>query len=493
MKFQVYKEGKLVEKFDLAGAYIFGPDRTPLRDSENVTFENGTISCSGDGFEAAGLSVLWPINGYGSIMMPTTRLRKRPRPYILNLELARSRMMQIIIKREDWAFFDEDNTVSKVAHEVQDLYIKAVENINDPVKASILADKCLKNAVIFSEKMAEKYASAILSIRKKNNALGRTTLGCTVDNLSIGDDTYRKRVLDLFGYITIPVNWANIEKERGVYNFSEIDNAIQKLAGQKILIAAGPLLKFSPEFLPEWLLNSEHSFEKLQEACYDFVTKIVSRYSNYVKVWNVISGVNCFNHFDFTFEQVLEITRSACIASRSADNRSKKVIEVSMLWGEYYAKNTKTVPPLVYVDMVVQSGINFDAFGIELKFGKNDHGYFLRDMMQISSRLDCFLAVPKPVHITGIEIPGVCESELGLDSGGTWKGKWCESNQSLWIERLYKILLGKPFIGTVTYGKLCDSHSNYIAKSGLINSELGVKKSYLSVGKLQKYVLSKGA
>jgi len=57
------------------------------------------------------------------------------------------------------------------------------------------------------------------------------------------------------------------------------------------------------------------------------------------------------------------------------------------------------MPPLVYADVVIQSGISFDAFGLVLELGKNQPGMHIRDMMQISSKLDCFATVNKPLHI----------------------------------------------------------------------------------------------
>ncbi len=55
--------------------------------------------------------------------------------------------------------------------------------------------------------------------------------------------------------------------------------------------------------------------------------------------------------------------------------------------------------------MVVQSGITFDAFALQMRFGKNQSGMHIRDMMQISSLLDYFSMMGKPLYVTGIEIP----------------------------------------------------------------------------------------
>ena len=102
----------------------------------------------------------------------------------------------------------------------------------------------------------------------------------------------------------------------------------------------------------------------MREAAYKFVFKCAERYANSVRTWFVVRGLNAFNHFGFNFEQVLEMTRAANMAVKAASEKALKIIEVANPWGEYYAALPDTIPPLVYVDMVVQSGINFDGFGL---------------------------------------------------------------------------------------------------------------------------------
>ena len=60
--------------------------------------------------------------------------------------------MQIINKREDWSFFGNIEGLDDILDEAQGFFIKAIQSISEPPKASKLADKSLKKAVIFSEK-----------------------------------------------------------------------------------------------------------------------------------------------------------------------------------------------------------------------------------------------------------------------------------------------------------------------------------------------------
>jgi hypothetical protein len=491
VEFQVFKNGKIVDDFSLYGAYVFGTDGIAVRRSE-ISFNNGSVTCKKPNMETAGLALLWPVEGFGKVLLPTTCLPERSRPYVLNLELARAKLKQIVNKREDWSFFESIEGLEDISKQAQGLFVEALQNISDSSLASKLADESLKKAMVLSESMALKQAESLFDARGKNRGFGRGCLGCRVDPVQIEDAKYVERLTELFGFVTVPVNWAQIESRRGLYDFTGIDACINVLGKKKLAICLGPLLCFSPEHLPRWLLSTRGGFERIRDAAYQFVAKIVGRYWSNIHVWRVISGLNAFNHFGFSFEQVLEMTRAANMAVRRASGRTIKIVEVCNPWGEYYAGAPNTIPPLVYVDMVVQSGINFDAFGLQMRFGSDKPGMHIRDMMQMSAVLDYFGSVAKPLYITAVEVPseegsGPCSSEVA----GIWHQQWDQSRQAEWIGQFYKIALSKPFVDTVTYSNLIDKEGGAIPSSGLLTSQLKPKQSFGTLKKLHELIFSR--
>jgi GH35 family endo-1,4-beta-xylanase len=485
VKFQVFKGGKVVDKFTLCGAYLFGTDGVAIRRTQ-IKFKNGIIDSEKSNLETAGLALLWPVNGFGKVLLPTTCLPERTQPYNLNVEIARAKLMQIITKREDWSFFNQLEGLGDISKVAQDLFIQAIQNISDPPLASKLADKSLEKAIVFSEKLAVQQAKMLFDARSTSHGFGRGCLGCRINPKHITNPKYAEKLLKLFGLVMIPINWAQIESQKGSYDFSSVDDCIKVLSKKKLAIVAGPLLCFSKEYLPEWLLHSEAGFEKIRETAYQFVSNVVARYSGSVYAWRVISGLNAQNHFEFNFEQVLEMTRAANMAVKQESDRTLKIIEISNPWGEYYATTPNTIPPLVYVDMVVQSGINFDAFGLQMRFGKNQAGMHVRDMMQISSVLDYLAPIAKPLYITDVEVPS--QNGAGPHDGevaGIWHREWGQSQQEQWIEQFYKIALSKPFVDAVIYSNLTDRAESTIANSGLLTKEFEPKKSFQTLKKLR--------
>jgi GH35 family endo-1,4-beta-xylanase len=491
MKFQVFKNGKAVDKFQLCGAYLFGNDGIAIRKAQ-IAFEDGFIECKKPNMETAGLTLLWPIEGFGKVLLPTTCLPERDRPYNLNVEIARAKLMQIINKREEWSFFEGIDGPGDTSRQARDLFIQAVQNISDATLASRLADESLEKAVVFSEELAEKQTETLFETRNKSKGFGRGCLGCKIEPSQISNPAYVEKLLELFGFVTIPISWGQMEAEEGVYDFSKVDACVEALVRKKLSIGAGPLLCFSKEYLPAWLLDSKTGFEKIRDSAYKFVLKAVSRYSNHIRTWRVISGLNAYNYFGFNFEQILEITRAANMAVKAASERTIKIVEISDLWGEYYATVPNTVPPLVYMDMVVQGGINFDVFGLQMRFGKNRDGMHLRDMMHISAILDYFGHIGKPLHITEVEVPGRDDSDSSADRADkTHYQKWDQAWQEQWIERFYKIAFSKPFVESVTYSNLADTESNTIAGSGLLTGQSEPKKSFRTLKKLHKIIFNR--
>jgi len=484
VKFHVFQHGQLAAEFNPCGAYMFGTDGISVRRAR-IEFKRGYIDCIRPNLETAGLALLWPIAGAGKILLPTTCVPERKRPYNLNVEIARAKLMQITNRREDWSFFDDVEGMENTAKRSQDLFIDAIQNISHPRKASQLADESLKEAMVYSEKLAVRQGKSLFDKRRRSRGFGRGCLGCRIAPSRMTESAYVEKLLESFASVTVPINWARVEPRRGHFDFSEVDHCISMLGRRKIVIGAGPLLRFTRDHLPDWLLNAGVGFEKIRELAYQFVSKVVTRYAGVVHRWYAISGLNAYNQFNFTFEQILEMTRAANMAVRAAGSRAVRIIEVSNPWGEYYASVTNSIPPFVYMDMVVQGGTSFDAFALQMRFGKDETGMHLRDMLQISSVLDCFAPISKPLHITDVEIPSAPgKGPFSGEVAGLWHHPWTRTQQSQWLERFYRIALSKPFVEAVNYGHLADEDGGSIANSGLLTSDYERKESFDAIRRL---------
>ena len=142
--------------------------------------------------------------------------------------------------------------------------------------------------------------------------------------------------------------------------------------------------------------------------------------------------------------------------------------------------------------MVTQAGINYDALGLQMVFGKDAPGMHLRDMMQISAMLDKFSPLPKPLHITAFGVPDTNDApSQQSQQAGLWYKPWDQTIQAKWIEDFCKVSLSKPFVNTITYTALADGNNNAVVGNGLLTESFQPKKAFMSLAKLQRKLLQK--
>lgn len=490
MKFQVFKNGQPSDGFEVHGGYLFGSDGTSIRRAR-IALENGLIECQKPSSDSAGLALLWPVEGFGKVLLPTTFLPERDRAYCLNVEIARARLMQIINRREEWSLFDSGQDLEEISKEAQDLFVKSVQRIRDPVVASQLADRSLRRAMVLSEKLALAHSEALFRARKKAKAFSRGCLGCRVDLDRLHETEYVDKLAQLGGFAVVPTCWARIEPTEGAYDFSKLDQAIELLVAKRMILGAGPLLCFSPEDLPSWLTQGSVTFEKVREAAYRFVTQVVTRYTRKIHRWFVLGGLNAVNGLGFSVDQVREMTHAATMAVKAVNSRAFRVIEVACPWGEYYATVANTIAPVAYMDMIVQSGVGFEAFALQMRFGRDQSGLHMRDMMQVASLLDLFALMGKPLYITTVETPSQKGSgPFDAQVAGFWHKPWDPVRQAVWLEGLCAVALGRPTVDAVVFEHLADRDDSVIAHSGLLTAKLEPKDSFRVIRRMREGILA---
>ncbi|MFP4052330.1 MAG: endo-1,4-beta-xylanase [Phycisphaerae bacterium] len=497
LQFDVFQDGQPAPKVDLEGALAFGQDAIPLR-AELVT-EDGKVSCIKRVPGACGLQLLWDAGPSGRFMLPTTRLPEKRTPYNLNLELARGQLCRIAQKREDWGLFDfpEAARLTEEYDHVRGLFIEALKT-SDPGRQAKLADQCLAQGVTLGEKMALFHAEVLLSRRKAANVnTWRPAFGCMVDMLSTGED-YSGRLRDVFDFISVPMSWKTVEPKEHQYQFTAIDSWINWAARNRKFIHAGPLLSFDPASLPEWLYIWEHDYDTVRDLIYEHIQRVVKRYKRQVNVWNVISGIHAHNSFNLSFEQLMELTRMTCLVVKKIAPQSKVMIDLVQPWGEYYARNQRTIPPMLYADMAVQSGIKFDTFGLQLYMGVPVDGLFVRDLLQVSSLLDEFAGLGKSVHVTACEVPSDMASDAwdawdgkeNVADAGTWHAPWSQRLQAEWLQAFCRVCISKPYVEGICWRDLADYEGHYIPHGGLCRNDLEPKLAYKELRNFKAFLTS---
>ncbi|MEI8197600.1 MAG: endo-1,4-beta-xylanase, partial [Phycisphaerae bacterium] len=421
LRFRVFRDGVVPPELDLSTAYLVGSDNVPIRGE--FTYINGEIQCRKRAAGPAALTMLWETKNFGTIMLETTRLPEREDPYLLNLEFARARVMRLMQKREEWGLFDlpEAQVVTQKSTDCRDLLLESIVSMDDPAKASAAADKCLTIALPLSEQAAMTHADLLLQRRISTRNFPRGAFGCRIDPAN-ATEPYRRLLLANSDFASYPLRWKDLEPQEQSFVWQGADEWMEFLKRSRLPVVAGPLVQFNEQSIPDWLYMWEHDYENVRDLLYEHIERVVGRYGAQVVLWNVLSGLHVNAQFAFTFDQLMDLTRMTVGQVKKINPQARTMIELTQPWGEYYANNQRSIPPLLYAEMIVQSGITFDIFGLQLRFGIPRDGCWQRDLFQISSLLDRFAPLGKSVLISGLQVPSaMLESGQGA---GTWRRPW---------------------------------------------------------------------
>src|SRR5687768_16286785 len=166
IKFEIYREGSRVTSFAPAGAIAMGPESVPI--PGEVALRDGYLIVDRTDDHAAGVSLLWDAGPVGAFHLETTRLQPREKPYNLNVELARFRLMRIVQKQEDWNLFDfpRAEKFGQMIREAQSLFSDSLGKLDEPGIAAQLADASLQLAIELSEQLAFFHGDLLLNRRR---------------------------------------------------------------------------------------------------------------------------------------------------------------------------------------------------------------------------------------------------------------------------------------------------------------------------------------
>ena len=484
-RFEFFPQTRNGWKPDLSSAILLGADGVPVR--SDLRLDGNIIVCDSRNPDALALSLLWHVDGVGTVQLETTRLPARNEPYHLHLELVRHRLMRISTRREEWGLYDYPgmNGVAETIDRAQDGFIRAMQSMPDGVAAAKSADEAIALSVASSEEMCRFHAGVFLSRRKQSAALTRNYFGVAVSPI-VAKTAGKIKLSDLFGFARVPTIWRDIQRKEQSVSYDSTDALVKLCAREGLPLRAGPLLNFGVQSVPDWMYIWENDYDAITEFAKEHVRRTVQRYAGQINSWIVASGLHNESVLTFNFEQIMELTRMAASITKQAAPRAQIVLELTQPWGEYYARNPRTVPPLLYAEMAAQSGIPFDAFGLQLLFGLDSEGFHLRDMMQIASLVDRLANLGKPIQLSAVAFPSA------PGGGGMPAAGWTEQSQADWVGALGELALSRPYVENVCLQTLVDSPSAVVPHSGLLREDLSPKPAIERIARFRQGLVGDG-
>jgi Glycosyl hydrolase family 10 len=492
IKFEIYRDGNRVTQFTPVAPMAMAPESVAV--PADVVFRDGLLVLNRTDEQPMGLSLLWEAGAIGTYHLETTRLPPRPRPYNLNVELARFRLMKIMQKQEDWNLFDfpKAERFNNRFHEGQCLFADALGKLEQPAEAAKLADQALTIGIDLSEQLSAFHCDLLINRRRATNNFVRHIFGCRVDP-TIQNARYKEVLSSAFDYAVLPMSWELLQPQEGAFTTEAMDEWVELLTRKRVPIVAGPLIDLTEGHVPDWMYIWEHDFDTLRDLAYEYVQRVVTRYRKAVSVWNVAAGLNTNNVFTLNYEQIIELTRLLTSQVKTLIPNAKTLVTIKNPFGEFSARGRVGVPPMAYAEMVAQSGIGFDAFGLELEMGIPAPGGYTRDMFQISCMLDRFSTMGRPVFLTATTVPGRytpdpadrSDGKIDPAAAGRWRRPWDADLQAEWMAAVYRLALSKPYVESIAWGELADLRP-CLPAGGLLDDMLRPKPVFTKLQELSE-------
>ncbi|MGD9689859.1 MAG: endo-1,4-beta-xylanase [Phycisphaerales bacterium] len=514
--FAVFENDLPAKQWPLRHAHLLGADEIVI--PGEVRFDRGLIRCERRAEGAAGLALQYPVDSGAEggppalVVLRTALLPQRTLPYLLSLELARHRLMFILNKLEEWAFFDlpADDPISKLVEETRQATTWAMllaKGGSGPHGEwySPEADHAARQALavglqageLIARRQADvqhtrritgelaRYASMPLPHNAITDHEARASreasigspgvilpempkVGCSV-NPALATPELQAQIAQSCDFVAMPMRWVDMEPVEGKYTFKPTDAWVEwAVTKAKLPVTAGPLIDLRPGNIPDFLYIWEHDYETLRDVIIEHVKALVTRYRRAVGTWNVCSGLQSGSAFVLSPEQIVDLTRTCVLLVKKLQPSARVIAEIAQPWGEYGGlpgNTTRSIPPATYAELMNQLGLEIDALGLRIQMGHNEPGRATRDVLAISHLLDRFAACDRPVSITALGVPsrppappaaGGVTDAVPPDPG-YWHGPWSPQIQSEWLRMVGAMALGKPFVQSICWQDLYDA------------------------------------
>ncbi|MBS0263472.1 MAG: endo-1,4-beta-xylanase [Planctomycetes bacterium] len=489
MRFEVHPAELFADWPEVHRAFLTGLDQSawPTR----IEVSGNTISCRRQNTDSGKFNVAWPVPGFGRPVLTTASLPEREEPYLLAVELARGKIVQVRNQLAIWQGAGMQVPADFVpAHrEAHRLLARAVSLRGEPAQASEIAQQAIIRECRAADILMRSYISQRLEVRHRQYPQLPTVLGCSLGDSLLGPDQ-QQQFLTAFGGAAVPLQWRCIEPEEGSYNWEVYDAQVDWAIANKLLLRGGPLVDLSANGLPKWLSQWQHDYWNLQSFVCDFIETVMSRYVGRIRIWEVAARANGGGALALVEENRLTLVAKILETARQVDPESQFLIRIDQPWGEYQARGMHKLSPIHFADALVRAGSELGAINLEIAVDYSPSGSPSRDLMDFSRIIDQWSVLGLPLQVT-LAFP----SSTGPDPMQTtdlevdprqWKMPPDETAQQRWIEDYVPLLLAKPSVLAVFWNHLSDAQPHRFPHAGLVRTDGVAKPGHQAIVQLRQ-------
>lgn len=469
-------------------AYLSGPDQSvwPTR----IEIEGNQVVCRRQNSESGKLHVSWPVPGHGRPVLSTASLHEREEPYLLAVELARGKLVQVRNQLALWqgAGMTVPQEFSELHRAAHLLFSKAASSQESSKQASITAQQALAQECEAADLLTQAYTKQRLENRHRHYPRLPTALGCSLGEC-IPNAAWRSSFIQAFNSAAVPLEWRFIEPVEGEYHWEAYDAQVDWCTSAGLMMRGGPLIDLSPDGMPNWLWQWERDHWNLQSFICDFIETAISRYQGRIRIWEIAARINTGGALALNEEHRLTIVAKALEVARRVDQEGQFIIRIDQPWGEYQARGQHKLSPMHFADALVRAGLGLSGINLEIGVGYSPRGSAPRDLLDFSRLIDHWTALGIPLHVT-LAFPSERGPDPKLNSDleverPSWKRPWSAQAQAEWLDLYLPLLMAKPSVVAIFWSHFTDAETHRFPHAGLLGLD-GAPKPSLSRVVLQR-------
>ncbi len=368
--------------------------------------------------ESGKLSIVWPTQEYGPIVLTTASLRCSQEPYWLQLELARGTLHRIRGRGLDWqrVGLKLPDAFHSLIDQAIATFIQSSLSTDSPTTCCALAQDSIDLSIAASKPLTRAFVSQSLQARHQIEKQLSTLLGIRITPRADWQ-AEADVLLPAMNTVNVSMELGHIDSIDPATSLAIIDAQIRWARDQSLRVFGGPLINLQPYAIPQWFyLFSD--FDALYQSACEHATKMVNRYRGQVHLWSAASGLNAQNSLGLTDEQVLHLAVGVIQAVRRADPKTPVILSIDTPWAEFLSQRSDGISPLHFADALIRADLGLSGLGLELNLNCWPNGSLPRDMVDVSDLVDHW-------NILGLPLMAIVSnpSSLQFDAKATSKSQ----------------------------------------------------------------------
>lgn len=423
--------------------------------------------------ESGYLTVPWPVEPFGTVVVTSSTLRERPQPYRLLVELARGKLNQVRTMSAEWQSIGL-RTTDEFERGVVDATRQFTRALMAPggTESDQLAARALEQAHQLADRLTRLYTRQVLETRER--AEGRLSTRLAARHRAAPQRAAAAEYGRAFNAASVGLRWRDVEPAESQYDWAEADAAVAAAVSTGLPVTLGPVIDLGPGMVPAWAAGWGADLPTLAACMCDFLETALNRYKGDVRRWVVCAGFNHADGLGLGDDDRLRLAYRLFEAAAQVDSGLELVLSVAQPWGDYLAGEDQTIAPLTFPDDLLRAGVRLSGVELEVRTGARPRGGLPRDLLDTARLLDVFGALGLPLEVV-LSMPSSDDPDRraadfvtpGAPVGGAVRAT--PEGQAEWGGAFAALAVCWPQVRSVTWDHWSDAEPHLVPHGGLLD------------------------